>query len=55
MVPHLSDGVYVNFLSREAEGRVRAAFGGNYDRLADLKRRYDPQHVFRVNQNVGRS
>lgn len=52
MAPHLSDGVYVNFLGREGEGRVRAAFGRNYDRLADLKRRYDPGNVFRVNQNV---
>jgi FAD/FMN-containing dehydrogenase len=51
MVPYLSDGVYVNFLSR-AEARVRAAYGDNYERLVEVKRRYDPENVFRQNQNV---
>lgn len=52
MAPLLDDGVYVNFLSREGDDRVRAAFGDNYDRLAAVKTRYDPENVFRVNQNV---
>lgn len=52
MVPFLADGVYVNFLSREGDDRVRAAFGENYDRLVDLKNRYDPENTFRMNQNV---
>lgn len=52
MIPHLRDGVYVNFLSHDGDGRVRAAFGDNYDRLAELKRRYDPENVFRVSQNI---
>ncbi|RDZ43979.1 FAD-linked oxidase [Haloferax sp. Atlit-10N] len=33
-------------------GRVRAAFGDNYGRLVELKRRYDPENRFRVNQNI---
>ena len=44
-------GVYVNFIS-EGEERVRAAFGGNYERLAKLKKKYDPSNFFRTNQNV---
>lgn len=52
MVSSLGEGVYVNFLGREGDARVRAAYGDNYDRLADLKRRYDPDNRFRVNQNV---
>ncbi|WP_144903215.1 FAD-binding oxidoreductase [Halobellus captivus] len=52
MVPHLADGVYVNFLSREGTDRVQAAFDSNYDRLVDVKQRYDPGNLFRVNQNI---
>jgi len=51
MAPFATGGVYVNFVS-EGEERVQAAYGGNFDRLATLKRKYDPNNVFRVNQNV---
>lgn len=44
-------GVYVNFVS-EGEERVKAAYGANYDRLAKLKKRWDPTNLFRLNQNV---
>jgi FAD/FMN-containing dehydrogenase len=47
-----SDTVYVNNLGEEGEDRVRAAFGANYERLAALKRRYDPTNFFRFNQNI---
>ena len=48
-----SDGAYVGFLGDEGEARVRAAYpGATWDRLAAVKRRYDPENVFRLNQNV---
>jgi Berberine and berberine like len=43
---------YVNFLMDEGQDRVRAAYQGNYDRLAQIKARYDPHNTFRYNQNV---
>jgi FAD/FMN-containing dehydrogenase len=47
------DGAYVNFVGDEGEARVRAAYpGGTYERLAEIKRRYDPENLFRLNQNV---
>ena len=45
--------MYVNFLGDEGADRVRAAYGeANYARLVALKRQYDPENVFRVNQNI---
>lgn len=53
MEPHATGGVYVNFMHNdESEARVRAAYGSSYDRLAAVKRRYDPENVFRSNQNI---
>jgi hypothetical protein len=50
--PHHT-GVYVNFLMEEGEERIRQAYGAKkYDRLKELKRRYDPDNLFRLNQNV---
>jgi FAD/FMN-containing dehydrogenase len=46
-------GAYVNFLADEGPERVRTAYpGGTWDRLASVKRRYDPENLFRLNQNV---
>jgi hypothetical protein len=45
-------GAYVNFMMKEGQERVRASFGENYDRLAAMKKRYDPTNFFRVNQNI---
>jgi hypothetical protein len=46
-------GVYSNFLEVEGDDRVRAAYpGGTYERLADVKRRYDPANLFHLNQNI---
>jgi hypothetical protein len=51
--PHHTSGVYVNFLMNEGEDRVREAYGSQkYDRLKALKRRYDPDNLFRLNQNI---
>ena len=47
------DGAYVNFIGDEGEARVRQAYPGpTWDRLAEIKRRYDPTNVFRRNQNI---
>ena len=50
--PTSAGGAYVNFLMEEGQDRVRAAYRGNYDRLARAKRRYDPDNVFHINQNI---
>jgi FAD/FMN-containing dehydrogenase len=51
--PHHTSGVYVNFLMNEGEDRVREAYGTEkYERLKALKRRYDPDNLFRLNQNI---
>lgn len=50
---HVSTGAYLNFLEREGDERVREAYTlETYRRLAKVKRRYDPDNVFRLNQNI---
>lgn len=51
--PHSgSDGGYVNFMSDDDDQRAPANYGANYKRLVDVKRSYDPENLFRVNQNI---
>jgi hypothetical protein len=51
--PHSAGGAYVNFLMHdEGPERVRATYGRNYARLVDVKWRYDPANLFRINQNI---
>ena len=50
--PYSAGAAYVNFMMEEGSGRVRATYGPNYERLARVKAAYDPENVFRVNQNV---
>jgi len=50
--PLAATGVYVNYLGGEGEQRVREAYGPNLDRLVEIKRRYDPENFFRMNQNI---
>ena len=50
--PFASAGAYLNFMTSDEEDRVRAAYGKNYDRLAAVKKTYDPQNLFRTNWNV---
>jgi hypothetical protein len=52
MEPHLEPAVYVNNLGTEGPDRIRAAYGPNYPKLAEIKYRYDPANTFRLNQNV---
>jgi FAD/FMN-containing dehydrogenase len=46
--------IYTNFpgLGEEGEDLERRSFGGNFDRLAQIKKKYDPGNVFRFNQNI---
>jgi FAD/FMN-containing dehydrogenase len=50
--PHSAGGAYVNMIMDEGEETVKAAYRDNYARLAEIKRRYDPTNLFRVNQNI---
>jgi hypothetical protein len=50
--PYSAGGAYINFMMDEGEDRIRATYGKNYDRLAKIKREYDPNNFFRVNQNI---
>jgi hypothetical protein len=50
--PFATGGVYVNFLTADEGDRVSNAYGPNYERLARVKRKYDPANFFRVNQNI---
>ena len=50
--PYANGGVYVNFMSADEGERVKSAYGPNYERLARVKRQYDPANLFRVNHNI---
>ncbi|MDP9186415.1 MAG: FAD-binding oxidoreductase [Verrucomicrobiota bacterium] len=50
--PYSAGGAYVNFMMDEGEDRVKATYGDNYARLVAIKQKYDPQNLFRVNQNI---
>ena len=50
--PFSEAGGYVNFMSGDDQSRVQANYGGNYQRLVDVKRTYDPDNLFHVNQNI---
>ncbi len=50
--PYASGTAYINYMPADEPDRVEAAYGGNYRRLAEAKQRYDPQNLFRMNQNV---
>jgi FAD/FMN-containing dehydrogenase len=50
--PYASAGAYVNFMTGEEGDRVVAAYGSNYDRLVQIKKRYDSDNIFHLNQNI---
>jgi FAD/FMN-containing dehydrogenase len=50
--PYSAGGAYINMMMEEGQDRVRAAYGDHYDRLAAIKGKYDPDNLFRVNQNI---
>ena len=50
--PYMAERSYTNYLSADDHDRVRQAYGVNHERLAELKRRYDPSNLFHLNQNI---
>jgi FAD/FMN-containing dehydrogenase len=50
--PFAAGTAYVNFMPADEGGRVEEAYGANYRRLAEVKKRYDPHNMFRLNQNI---
>lgn len=50
--PHSAGGAYSNFMMEEGQDRVKASYKYNYDRLVKIKTAYDPENLFRVNQNI---
>ncbi|MGW2558539.1 FAD-binding oxidoreductase [Streptomyces sp. NPDC001514] len=50
--PHSEEGGYINFMAEDDQARIRANYKGNYDRLVEVKRVYDPGNLFHVNQNI---
>jgi hypothetical protein len=53
--PHSAPGGYVNFMADDDQGRVKENYKGNYERLAKIKRKYDPENLFHINQNIAPS
>jgi hypothetical protein len=54
-LPGAIDGAYVNFMTADESGRVEAAYGANHERLVGVKDHYDPDNMFRLNQNIAPS
>jgi len=52
MTPFSTGGVYVNLLGTDERDRVRAAYGDNFERLAAVKQKWDPDNLFRMNHNI---
>jgi len=50
--PYSAGGAYINFMMAEGQDRVKASYGDNYERLVEIKKKYDPNNFFRVNQNI---
>ena len=52
MGQYATDEAYINFMTEEESARVESAYGSSYQRLVELKNRYDPSNLFRLNQNI---
>ena len=50
--PYSLDGAYVNFMMDEGRDRIKATYRDNYDRLVEMKCKYDPSNFFQINQNI---
>lgn len=52
LAPHSEEGGYINFMAADDQGRAAANYGANYDRLVEVKTKYDPGNLFHMNQNI---
>ena len=50
--PHSEAGGYINFMAGDDQDRIKANYKGNYDRLVEIKRKFDPDNLFHLNQNI---
>jgi FAD/FMN-containing dehydrogenase len=50
--PLSEEGGYINFMAADDQGRIKANYRGNYERLVEVKRKYDPDNLFHLNQNI---
>ncbi|WP_405594472.1 BBE domain-containing protein [Streptomyces sp. NBC_01092] len=50
--PHSEEGGYINFMAADDQNRIRANYKTNYDPLVEVKRKYDPENLFHLNQNI---
>ncbi len=50
--PYASGGTYINFMMDEEKGRIESTYGSNLERLAGIKKKYDPSNLFHINQNI---
>jgi FAD/FMN-containing dehydrogenase len=50
--PYASGGAYINFMTEDEKDRVMTAYGPNYERLVEIKTKYDPANIFHMNQNI---
>ena len=50
--PHSEEGGYINFMAGDDQERIKANYRGNYDRLVEVKRKFDPGNLFHMNQNI---
>jgi FAD/FMN-containing dehydrogenase len=52
IAPHSEAGGYINFMAGDDQDRIKANYKGNYDRLVEIKRKFDPDNLFHMNQNI---
>jgi FAD/FMN-containing dehydrogenase len=50
--PHSEPGGYINFMSEDDQGRIEDNYAGNYTRLVEIKKKFDPDNLFHANQNI---
>ena len=50
--PFAGDGAYINFLTEDETDRIASAYGATYNRLVEIKKKYDPSNLFRMNHNI---